>query len=170
MDLLLAAILGALAPAAVRLALIVPTDIDRHDRQIAERDRDLEEWIIYRNRKLHQRFNELDEQAAAAGVHRGGAIPAGRTAVRTLLLYDYREELRKAHRFLREINVEERWAHRLTRRMKRQPFPDLTVPDRAARLIDYWEEGTARNALTWRLEDIVDELPERVTSRALHEA
>lgn len=148
----------------------MPSDIDRHNRQIAERDRDLEEWIIYRNPKLHQRFNELEEHATAAGVHRGGTIPAGRTAVRTLLLYDYREELRMAHRFLREINVEERWAHRLTRRLRRQPFPGLTVPNRAARLIDYWEEGTARNALSWRLEDIVNELPVRAISRALREA
>jgi hypothetical protein len=166
-EIALAALLGALAPAVVRLLLLVPADIDRHNRQITDRDRDLEEWIIYRHRRLIQRFQEIAQQAAAQGVDRGGTIPAGQTAARTLLLYDYREELRQAEAFVREIRVDERTAHRATRRILHNPFRELTTPTRAAPLIDYWQEGTERNALTWRLENVIEELsPTEPASRA----
>ncbi len=142
-------------------------EVDRRDRQIEERDQDLEEWIIVRDRRLKQRWNEIAERAAESGVARGGTIPAGRAVVQTELLYEYREELRTARNFVLRLEVEERWIHRVARRVKRQPFPTLTTPGRAERLIDYWSEGTARNALTWNLENILAELPQRATSKAL---
>jgi hypothetical protein len=143
-------------------------DVRRHDRQIAERDEDLEEWIIVRHRKLKQRFSEITQQANAAGVSRGGTITAGQTAVRTELLYDYREELRQAHAFVLRIDADERWMHRAARRLpRRRAFPTLTTPTGATRLVDYWEDGTARNALTWSLENILAEPPQRPTDRAI---
>lgn len=166
MDLVLAAIFGALATAVVGQFVAASTEVSQHDWRVEERDRDLEEWIVFRHRQLKQRWHELEQQANAAGVGEGGTIPAGRAATQAILLYEYREELRKARSFVREIAVSESWAHRLVRWLKRQRFRSLTTPERAGRLIDYWSEGTARNALTWGLEDILNELPARATSRA----
>jgi len=93
---ILGAILGVLATVVLSLLSAVPADIDRRDRQIGERDQELEAWMVAHHRGLKQRFQELEQQANANGVGRGGTIPAGQVAVKTLLLYDYREELRRA--------------------------------------------------------------------------
>jgi hypothetical protein len=149
--------------------MVAAVEVRRHDRQIAERDEDFEEWIVVRHRQLMQRWHEIASQAAAQGVASGGAIPGGRKATRTMLLYDYRDELRAAHNFVLRIDVEERWTHRLMRRLLRRPFPGLTTPTRAEHLVDYWNEGTERNALTWSLDDILKEIGPRAPSRAIHE-
>jgi hypothetical protein len=65
------------------------------------------------------------------------------------------------------VAAEEWWPHALVRRIGRRPFPQLVTPEKALRLIDYWSDGTARNALTWSLDDILAKLPVRATSRAL---
>lgn len=167
MDLLLAAIFGALATAVIGPLTIAAAEVKRHNRQVAERDEDLEEWLVVRDRQLQRRLNELKQQANAAGVAQGGAIRAGRVAVQTQLLYDYREELRQARAFVLRIAADERWTHRLVRLLKREPLPALATPSRAERLLDFWSEGTARNALSWSLDDILGELPARTPSRAL---
>jgi hypothetical protein len=165
---ILVAILGALATATIGPLLAARAEVRRHDRQVAERDEELEEWIVVRHRKLTQRFHEINQQATAAGVQRGGAISADQQAVKAELLYEYREALRQANAFVLRIDADERWMHRIARRLPNsRHFPALTTPTRAARLVDYWEEGTARNALTWSLEDIVAELPLRATSKAI---
>ena len=168
MTFVLVAIVGALATATIGPLLAARAEVCRHDRQIAARDEDLEEWIVVRNRRLKQRFDEVRQQAASAGVARGGALAAAHKAVKTELLYEYREELRQARAFVLRIDADERWMHRAARRLpRRRAFPALTVPARAARLVDAWEEGTARNALTWSLEDILAEMPARATSHAI---
>ena len=166
MAIVLTAVLTALAAAVIGPLMLASVEVRRRDRQIERRDEDLEEWIILRHRKLLQRFHELEEDARAKGVDRGSSIPAGKAVVKALLLYDYREELRQAHGFVRDIEAEERWSHRLARKLRQRPLGRLTTPQRATRLIDYWSEGTARNALTWSLQDILDELPKRATHGA----
>jgi hypothetical protein len=166
MDLALAAILTALAAAIIGPLMLASVEVRRHDRQIEKRDEDLEEWIIFRHRRLLQRFQEIEEDANARGVAGGSTIPGGRVVAQTLLLYDYREELRQAHGFILDIEAEERWSHRIARVLRDRPVRQLTTPTRAERLVDYWSEGTARNALTWSLQDILGELPQRATSGA----
>lgn len=167
MNFVLVAIVGALVTGTIGPLLAARADVRRHDRQIAERDEDLEEWLVVRHRRLIQRFHEITQQAAAAGVARGGAIPAGQRAVKTELLYEYREELRQARAFVLRIDADERWMHRAARRLPaRRAFPALTTPARAARVVDSWQEGTAGNALTWTLEDISAELREGRTPQA----
>jgi hypothetical protein len=170
MEVVLAAIAGALvgavATSLLGLLSVASGEVRRHDLQVSERDKDLEEWIVIHHRKIRQRWHEIEEQANEAGVLDRGTVAASRAATQTLLLYDYREELRTAHAFVRRLAIEERWTHRFIRLRRKEPFPGLTTPSRAGRLIDYWEEGTARNALTWSLDDILAELPQRATSRA----
>ena len=151
------AIFGVLATVVVGLLSAVPADVDRRDRQIGERDQEMEEWIVGRHRGLKHRFHELAQQAHANGVGRGGTIPAGEVAVKTLLLYEYREELRRANSFVLGLEVAERWPHRLYRAVRRQPFPRLRTPDKSQPIVDYWLEGTAGNALTWGVADIIRE-------------
>jgi hypothetical protein len=122
--------------------------------------------MIVRHREWLNRLKELEQRANAAGVLHGGTLPAGRAITGTLALYDYREELRQARNFVRNVAVEERWSHLVARKLARRPFPELTTPGRADRLVDYWSEGTARNALDWTLDDLLNELPQRATSRA----
>jgi hypothetical protein len=164
-DVLIAAVLGALATAVIGPLMLASVEVRRHDEQVAERDDDLEEWIVVRDRALKRRWNEIEQQARAAGVEHGGSIAAGRVATQTQLLYEYREELRKARAFIRSIQIEERWTHRLVRVWHGRVRP-LTTPTRAERLVEFWYEGTAHNALTWSLDDILGELPARTPSRA----
>jgi hypothetical protein len=152
-----AAAFGVLATVVVSLLSAVPSDVDRRDRQIGQRDQELEEWIVGHHRGLKGRFHELAEQANANGVGRGGTIPAGEVVVKTLLLYDYREELRRANSFVLDLQVAERWPHRLYRTARRQPFPGLLTPGKSQPIVDYWLAGTAGNALTWGVEDIIRE-------------
>lgn len=153
------ALLGALVPTVLVLLRVVPADVDRHDRQIAARDEDLEEWLLVRDRELRQRLRELGQQVNAAGGRPGSSMwRASQAAARTIALYDYRNELRKAKAFVRDLEVEERWFHRIWRSRRRQPFPALAVPERAAPVIDDWQEGTGGNALSWKLEDLVQEV------------
>ncbi len=166
---LVGAVVGATATAIIGPLVFASDEVNRHDRQISERDEGIEEWIVTHNRLLRQRYNEFDERATSAGVSQGGSLQAGRVAAQTLLLYDYRDELRDANNFVLMIDAEERWTHRLVRRLRRRPFPSLTVPARAEQLVDFWSEGTARNALTWSLDDILRELPQRATSKAAQE-
>jgi hypothetical protein len=157
MEAILGAIFGVLATIVLGVLVRVPADVDRRDRQVADRDQQLEEWVVEHHRKLKQRFHELHEQAVAAGVDRGGTIPAGQVATRTLLLYDYRAELRSAHAFVLAIEAEERSAHRLWRRLRNHPFPELTTPVRSEPILGFWLQGTQGNALTWSIEDIIAE-------------
>lgn len=157
MEALLGAIIGVLATIVLGVVVRVPADVDRRDRQVADRDQQLEEWVIEHHRKLKQRFHELHEQAVVAGVDRGGAISAGQAVTRTLLLYDYRAELRNARAFVLAIEVEERSAHRLWRRLGRRPFLELTTPVRSEPILEFWLRGTQGNALTWTIEDIISE-------------
>lgn len=165
MDVVLAAVFGALAAAVIGPLMIASVEVRRHDRQVVQRDEDFEEWIVIRHRDLKRRWSEIEQRARAAGVWQGGSVPAGRAAAQTELLYEYREELRKAQAFVRSIEVEERWTHRLVR-VWHGRFAELTTPTRAERLVDFWSEGTARNALTWSLDNILGELPARTPSRA----
>jgi hypothetical protein len=166
---ILAAGFGVLATVIASLLSAVPADIDRRDRQIGQRDQELEEWIVGHHRGLKRRFHELAEKANANGVGRGGTIPAGEVAVKTLLLYDYREELRRANSFVLDLEVAERWPHRLYRTVRRRPFPGLHIPGKSQPIVDYWLAGTAGNALTWGVEDILREegFGERVNPVAL---
>lgn len=166
MSFLLGALITALVAQIVGPLAVAWVDVRRHDEQIHQRDEDLEEWMITRHREWLNRLSELTQQANEAGVVGGGTLPAGRAITGALLLYDYRKELRRARNFVRNVAVEERWSHVLVRKLRRRPFPDLSTPARAERLVDYWSEGTARNALDWTLEDLLKELPQRATSQA----
>jgi hypothetical protein len=77
MDIALAAVLTALAAAIIGPLMVASLEVRRRDRQIEKRDEDLEEWIIFRHRKLLQRFREIEEDANARGVSRGSTVPAG---------------------------------------------------------------------------------------------
>ena len=143
MTLLLAAVFGALATGTIGPLLVASAETRRHDR-----------------------LNELRQQHQAAGVAGGGAPAQALAAVNTIVLYEYREELRQARAFRLRVEAEERWTHGLIRRLRRRPVRDLVAPRRASRLVDFWSDGTERNALTWSLDDILSELPQRATSRA----
>lgn len=167
MELVLPAVIGAIVTTCVGALRVLWGEIRWHDLQVAERDDAIEEWIVIRDRQLQERWDEIVQQARAQGVARGGTLPSARAAVQTQVLYEYREELRKARSFVAQVAVEERWTHRLLRSLARRPFPQLTTPDRAEPLVEYWYEGTARNQLSWGLDDILRELPARTPSRAL---
>src|SRR5918992_1980618 len=128
MTLLLAAVFGALATGTIGPLLVASAETRRHDR-----------------------LNELRQQHQAAGVAGGGAPAQALAAVNTIVLYEYREELRQARAFRLRVEAEERWTHGLIRRLRRRPLRDLVTPRRASRLVDFWSDGTERNALTWSL-------------------
>jgi hypothetical protein len=136
-------------------------DVRRHDRQVAERDDELGEWLVLRERRRQQRLNELSQQYNAAGVQAGGARAQGLRATNTIALYDYREQLRQARNFRLNLEVEERWSHRVLRWARRRPLPKLDTPARAAPLLGEWLAPTDGNVLTWSLDDVVAEVVRR---------
>jgi len=159
-DLLLAAILGAAITAVAGLLRSIPPEVDRHDQLIEECDQALAEWVVDKHRSLMQRFHELDQEAAVGDIaSSNGAVREGQIAARTLLLYEYRSELRSARKFRRTVELEERSAHRLYRRLRERPFPLLRTPAEATPVVLYWLDGLATNPLRWSLADIVANVP-----------
>lgn len=159
MDLLLAAIFGALVTIVAGFLRSIPTEVDRHDQIVEDCDQVLAEWVVDKHRGLMQRFHELDQEAASRDLASNGTIRAGQSAARTLLLYEYRSELRSARKFCRTVEVEERSAHRFYRRFRGRPFPLLRTPAEATPVVLYWLDGLPTNPLTWSLADAAAAVP-----------
>lgn len=68
-SLVLAAILGALATQIIGPLMVALTEVRTHDREVAERDEDLEEWIVVRHRKLKQRWHIAPDSAVSDELH-----------------------------------------------------------------------------------------------------
>lgn len=154
-----------LIAAAVVGGLVAPlmaanAETRRHDRQVAELDEDLEEWLVIRHRQYRQRLNELRQDRAKMGADGGGAALQGRRATRVIALYDYREHRRQAEASRQRIAAEEGRPQAFVRRLTHRPFPVLYTPARARPLLEHWLQDTDGNALTWSLDDIVAELAE----------
>jgi hypothetical protein len=67
MEILLAALAGALATALIGPLAFAPAEVRRHDQQVANCDADLEEWLVIRHREYEQRLHALRQQMAASG-------------------------------------------------------------------------------------------------------
>jgi hypothetical protein len=66
------------------------------------------------------------------------------------------------------ILAAEGWPHAAWRKLRRQPVPPVTAPDRAARLLDGWRKSSAMNperptypddATKRTLDDALDSMP-----------
>jgi hypothetical protein len=81
------------------------------------------------------------QQANAAGVGRGGAIPQARGKVYRIVLHEYRDEASRKLRAVDDlIEAEGRW-HRWYRRRKRRPVPALGLDDEGAAILRRWREA-----------------------------
>jgi hypothetical protein len=104
----LAAVLGSLATIVLGQLMAI-VEMRRRDQQVRERDEDLEEWILDADRRLKNRWMEIEEQAAEAGVALGGTPAKGRAVAAALILNGYREQSRQARTSVARIGLEERW-------------------------------------------------------------
>jgi hypothetical protein len=157
---LVPAVVGVLLGAILTAMLVAATDVRRNNQQVRERDGELEEWLVARERERQQRLRKLHEDnRVKTGDRSEGLRRKQLAAVNTIALYEYRAEKRRAEAFRLQLEAEEGWQHQLLPKFRRSNLPGLNTPQRAQPLINEWLKPTDGNALTWSLDDIVAELP-----------
>jgi hypothetical protein len=120
----------------------VRRQIERTDRLVANLDEDLRRWMRDRDHAADVRMSEITQQANAAGVGLGGAIPQARGKVYRIVLHEYRGEASRKLRALDDLlDAEGRW-HRWYRRRKGRPVPTLELDDESAAILAKWREAT----------------------------
>jgi hypothetical protein len=159
MDVLLAlliAVVGGSAGTVLTQLFAASRDVDRDDRLIADRDESLAQWVADQHVELKRQMHTVVQKANAAEVLGGGAVPAGHAVVKAKTLHLFRDQRTEARRFVADLEIEERWAHRLWRRVRDKPMRQLQTPARAEAVIEVWREGlSAENDPTRRTLDSV---------------
>jgi hypothetical protein len=127
-------IVGVLLGAILTAILVAATEVRRHNQQVRERDGDLEEWLVARERERRQRLDRLAEDNRVKGVDRSEGLRRKQVAaVNTMALYEYRAEKRRAEAFRLQLEAEEGWQHQLLRTFGRSILPGLSVPNERGR-------------------------------------
>jgi hypothetical protein len=135
--------IGSLFTASIGLArrvAAVPSEVERNDFDARERNDDLETWVIDEHHQLGLTIADRRQQAAAAGVSRGGTIPQATAKVKAISLHRYRDQERQARRDIAVIRGREDWMHRAYRRWKKLPDPQLTAPQRVQLVLNTWRK------------------------------
>lgn len=118
----------------------VPGDVKQHDQRIRNRDADLATWIVDDDRATQEEIEQRTAEAAMNGVTAGGALVQIPQKVTRHTQQRYRDQLIDAQRVVTDIDLSERWVHRLWRKIVRRPRPELTAPARHGDTLDRWAE------------------------------
>lgn len=153
---ILAATVGAIVASVVARLLVAGGDVKRHNRLVVEKDEDLAEWLIGRDRRLQNELDDARKRTLRDHPNYTQAVLDRLAATRTIALYEYREQLRAATAFRLRIDADERWTHAMIRKF-RSSLPAITTAVEAGPLLRDWMRGTGSNALTWSFEDLLDE-------------
>lgn len=146
---------------ALARALGIPSDVRAHDAAIRDRDDALATWTADRNYELEQaskairaevnpnpgeRIKDGSPEDAFHTVATAGYKTQARkadiaiAAARSDALHEYRDEERRARLDRATILAAEGWAHRLWRRVGRDPAPALETPTKAVPVLNSWRE------------------------------
>jgi hypothetical protein len=140
---------GAIITLVGTLTVGVPTEVRHHNRQVAEYDDDLAQWVsdecVRLERILEAKGKSTKTKLSADEFLREAA------EVKEQVLHEYRDQQTIAERKRAAMLDDEGWRHRVWRRW-REPSA-LTAPDRAAPILDGWRDEVRRGLLTAPVSD-----------------
>lgn len=113
-----------------------PRDIGRNDERIANRDEDLSAWIEDEAKLLRRETIKINIQKRPQRYTYLGEFEVRQ--LRDQLLRRYRDQVRDAERVVRDVHASEQLPHRVLRRVRGQPIPELVAPVDHAETIERW--------------------------------
>jgi hypothetical protein len=113
-----------------------PRDIRRNNGRIVNRDEDLATWIEDEAKALRRETIKVNIQKRPQRYAYLGEFETKQ--LRHQLLRRYRDQLRDAERVMRDVRASEQLPHRVLRRLRGQPIPELASPVDHAETIERW--------------------------------
>jgi hypothetical protein len=126
-------------------ASAIPGEVEENDWSARERNDDLESWVSDRTRRLRAELATITDELNARNLFYSGAHASALARAKELALHEYRDQERQARRDIAAIRGRERWMHRLWRRLKRLPLPELTADSRVKPVLDAWRSSVIRH-------------------------
>lgn len=120
-------------------------EIDATDRFVRDRDEDLASWVSDRSLALERELAETTEDMNKENLFYSGAHAVALARLKERALHEYRDQERQAQRDVALAGERETWPHAFWRRVRRQPFPTLTTPERAHSVLDAWRSSITRH-------------------------
>lgn len=132
--------------ALVARATSVPGEVRSDDRRVAERDVDLERWLLDEHVRLKRELRSIEGQLNARNLFHSGELGWQMGLAKERALQGYRDQESQARRDVAALGDREGWLHRAWRRSHwSHPLPSLRTPDKAQSVLDLWRLPTTRH-------------------------
>jgi hypothetical protein len=173
MDLLVAALAGGAAGAAIAAMARVPTQVRAHNRLVDEYNEELGNWVADESVRLERELKRATRRFAESGQQGEPAHAQALALVKEESLRAYRDSELAARNRRTELRDTEGWQHDLWRWVTaRGQLPPLRMPRKVKPIIDTWREPVSfghvtaqvRDPTSRDLDDILAELANRRAS------
>jgi hypothetical protein len=154
MDLLVAALAGGAAGAAIAAMARVPTQVRAHNRLVGEYDEELGSWVADESVRLDRELRRVTRRFAESD-HQGEPAHAQALAqVKEESLRAYRDSELAARNRRTALRDTEGWQHDLWRWVTaRGQLPPLRIPRKVKPIIDTWREPVSFGQISARVRD-----------------
>jgi hypothetical protein len=154
MDLLVAALAGGAAGAAIAAMARVPTQVRAHNRLVGEYDEELGSWVADESVRLDRELRRVTRRFAESD-HQGEPTHAQALAqVKEESLRAYRDSELAARNRRTALRDTEGWQHDLWRWVTaRGQLPPLRIPRKVKPIIDTWREPVSFGQISARVRD-----------------
>src|SRR5438552_1178116 len=116
-------------------------EVESHDRFVAARDEDLTSWVSDRSIALGRELKAKTEELNKENLFGSGSHGKELALLKERALHEYRDQERQAQRDVAVVFQTETWTHRFWRWSEGRPFPELTAPGRAQRVLEVWRSA-----------------------------
>jgi succinate dehydrogenase flavin-adding protein (antitoxin of CptAB toxin-antitoxin module) len=141
MDLLVAALAGGAAGAAIAALARVPSQVRAHDRLVAEYDEELGNWVADESVRLERELKRATRRLTESDETGEHAHARALAQVKEESLRAYRDSELAARNQRTALRDTEDWQHDLWRWVTaRGQLPPLRMPRKAKPIIDSWRE------------------------------
>jgi hypothetical protein len=170
MELLVAALAGGAAGAAIAAMARVPTQVRAHDRLVDEYDEELGTWVADESVRLERELKRATRRFAESDQQGRPAHASALAQVKEEFLRAYRDSELAAKNRRTALRDTEGWQHDLWRWVTaRGQLPPLRMPRKVKPIIDTWREPVSfgqvsaqvRDPTSHDLDDILAELANR---------
>jgi hypothetical protein len=162
MDLLVAALAGGAAGAAIAALARVPSQVRAHDRLVGEYDEELGNWVADESVRLERELKRATRRFAESDETGEMAHARALAQVKEESLRAYRDSELAARNRRTALRDTEGWQHDLWRWVTaRGQLPPLRMPRKAKPIIDSWREPVGFGDVSLEVND--------ATSRGLDE-
>jgi hypothetical protein len=154
MDLLVAALAGGAAGAAIAALARVPSQVRAHNRLVAEYDDELGNWVADESVRQEREMKRTTRRFAESGQQGEKGHARALAQVKEESLRAYRDsELAAKHR-RRALRDTEGWQHDLWRWVTvRGQLPPLRIPRKVKPIIDTWREPVSFGEVSVQVSD-----------------